>query len=52
MNKKHIDVDHTSQQDVCDQTDRLMEGADKGEKDGHISFLGYPMTLYTNYDAL
>ena len=53
LNKKlkHIDMDHTSRQGDDDRTNGLMEGGDKGEKSGHISSLGYPMTLYTNYGA-
>ena len=53
LNKKlkHIDVDHTSRQGDDDRTNGLMEGGDEGEKSGHISSLGYPMTLYTNYGA-
>ena len=40
-----------SLQQTGGQTDGLIEGADEGEKAGHISSLGYPMILYTNYGA-
>ena len=50
-------MDHTSRQgdwgsnvqQTDGQADGLIERADEGEKTGHISALGYPMTLYTNY---
>ena len=53
LNKKlkHIDVDHTSWQGDDDRTNGLVEEGDEREKAGHISSLGYPMTLYTNYGA-
>ena len=33
------------------RTDALIQRADEGEQTGHISSLGYPMTLHTNYGA-
>ena len=49
MNKKHIDVDHTSLCCDCNQTySRRMDGqTDECEKAGHISFLVHLMAFQT-----
>ena len=58
LNKKHRCGSHkpagwgwSNVQQTDGRTDGLIEEADEGEKAGHISSLGYPMTLYTNYGA-